>query len=103
MIDYLALCGDASDNIPGVYGIGPKAAQSLLSTYSSLENIYQNIEKITGKKQKQNLLSSQKEAFLSKDLVTICTDIPFDLKMEDFYIKNINKDELKKVFRRFGI
>ena len=97
MIDYLALCGDASDNIPGVYGIGPKAAQSLLSNYSSLENIYQNIEKITAKKQKQSLLSSQKEAFLSKDLVTIRTDIPFDLKIEDIHIKDIHTKELEKI------
>ena len=97
MIDYLALCGDASDNIPGVYGIGPKAAQSLLSTYSSLEDIYKNIEKITSKKQKERLLSSQKEAFLSKDLVTIRTDISFDLKKEDLYIKDIHTKELKKI------
>ena len=97
MIDYLALCGDASDNIPGVYGIGPKAAQSLLSTYSSLEDIYKNIEKITSKKQKERLLSSQKEAFLSKDLVTIRTDISFDLKTEDLYIKDIHTKELKKI------
>ena len=97
MIDYLALCGDASDNIPGVYGIGPKAAQSLLSDYSSLEDIYQNIEKITGKKQKQNLLSSQKEAFLSKNLVTIRTDIPFDLKIKDLHLKDTHKEELEKI------
>ena len=99
MIDYLALCGDASDNIPGVYGIGPKAAQSLLSTYSSLEDIYQNIEKITAKKQKQSLLSSQKEAFLSKDLVTIRTNVPFDLKIEDLHIKNIHTNELEKILK----
>ena len=95
MIDYLALCGDTSDNIPGVYGIGPKAAQSLLSTYSSLENIYQNIENVTAKK--QNLLSSQKEAFLSKNLVTIRTDVPFDLKIEDLRIKDIHITELKEI------
>ena len=97
MVDYLALCGDASDNIPGVYGIGPKAAQSLLSSYSCLENIYQNIEKITAKKQKQNLLSSQKKAFLSKNLVTIRTDIPFDLKTEDFHLQDTRAKELEKI------
>lgn len=97
MIDYLALCGDASDNVPGVRGIGPKGAASLLAQYSSLEDIYQNIDKITNKRQKQNLIDSQKEAFLSKDLVTIRTDIPYEVTKEDLRIKNIHTKQLEEL------
>ena len=100
MIDYLALCGDASDNVPGVRGIGPKGAISLLTQYSSLENIYQNIEKITNKRQKQNLIDFQNEAFLSKNLVTIRTDIPFEVTKEDFRIKQVHTNLLEELLEK---
>ncbi len=99
MVDYLALCGDASDNIPGVRGIGPKGATILLSEYESLKDIYQNIDKIKNKKQKENLLSCRKEAFLSQELVTIRKNIPFDLKAEDFCIQKTNTKDLEKLLK----
>ena len=97
MIDYLALCGDASDNVPGVRGIGPKGATSLLNQYSSLDNIYENIDKIANKRQRQNLLDGQKEAILSRDLVTIRTDVPISIKAEDIQRKPIHKEDIKQL------
>ena len=74
MIDYLAIVGDSSDNVPGVAGLGPKGAQKLLTDYESLEDIYEHIEDITGAARKK-LEASRDAAFLSKRLVTIvCGD-----------------------------
>lgn len=97
MTDYLAICGDASDNVPGVKGIGPKGAQSLLGQYSCLEGIYQNIENLSQKKQKQDLLDGKKNAFLSKDLVTIRTDVPLNLTLKDLVQQTMHQDQLEEI------
>lgn len=77
IVDYLAICGDTSDNIPGVPGFGPKKAESLINEYGTLENIYENIENITGKT--REILENNREiAFISKKLATIDTVVPLD-------------------------
>jgi DNA polymerase-1 len=76
--DYLAITGDASDNIPGVRGIGDKGAGKLLSEYPTLEAVYENIDKIAGAAQKK-LLDSRDMAFLSKRLATIRLDMELDV------------------------
>jgi DNA polymerase-1 len=78
-VDYLAICGDSADNIPGVKGIGPKGAQKLLSEYKTLENIYENIENISAKGTKNKLIEHKEEAFLSQKLATIVRDVPIDI------------------------
>ncbi|MES2962884.1 MAG: DNA polymerase I [Bdellovibrionota bacterium] len=93
MIDYLAIVGDSSDNVCGVAGIGPKGAQKLLSEYESLEEIYENIDKITGATQKK-LIAGKDEAFLSKRLVTIVCDMKLGVQPEDLRLKPIHRDEL---------
>ena len=94
--DYLALIGDSSDNIPGVKGIGPKGALDLLSSYSSVEEIYSNLDKIKTTLQKK--LEGQKDiCFLSKKLVTISTKDFFKTKMKDLEYRSPDKDELKKI------
>ena len=81
--DYLAIIGDTSDNIPGITGLGPKSAVSLLQTYGSLEAIYEHLPEIGGKKQKT--LEEEKDiAFLSKKLVALQYNVPFP-KNEDFF------------------
>jgi DNA polymerase-1 len=75
MIDYLALMGDSADNIPGVAGIGPKTAEKLLKLYKSLDGIYENINKIKGTSQKNKLIENKINAYFSRKLVTIETDI----------------------------
>ncbi len=74
MIDYLALIGDSSDNIPGVAGIGPKGAQKLLEKYKDLDSIYTNLDELTPK-QAERLTNSKELAYLSKDLVTLRHDV----------------------------
>jgi len=89
-VDYLAICGDTADNIPGVKGIGPKGAAKLLQEFETLENIYENIEKITAKGLKEKLLQHKDDAFLSKKLAQIVRDVPLS-KAE---IKPFRKENL---------
>lgn len=82
IIDYKALIGDTSDNVPGVKGIGEKTAQSLLQQYGSLDNIYAHLDEITQKRPRTALEAGRDSAFLSKQLVTIKTDVPLDVNWE---------------------
>ncbi len=79
MVDYLAMVGDASDDIPGVAGIGPKSATPLIQQFGSLENIYKNIYSIEKKGIRKKLEASRENAFLSKELATIMTDVPYEM------------------------
>ncbi len=98
IIDYMALMGDSSDNIPGVRGIGEKTALKLISEHSTLENIYTNIESIKGKT--KTLLEEGKDmAFLSRKLVTIRTDVPLDLALEDLSFNGINTEKALDYFK----
>lgn len=75
----LALAGDTSDNVPGVPGIGEKTAGQLIQEFGSLENLLNNIDAVSGKKRKENLMEFAEQARLSLDLVTIKTDVPIEL------------------------
>lgn len=98
MIDYLALVGDSSDDIPGVAGIGPKTAVPLIQKYKSLENIYKNLDNIE-KKGIVNKLSENKEnAFLSKELATIHTSVPFEFNFEEAKFEKPDLDKLLSLF-----
>lgn len=81
-IDLKALQGDASDNIPGVAGVGPKTATDLIQKYSSIENMYEHLDELTGKL-KEKLEQNKQMAFLSKELATILTKGDIDLKLSD--------------------
>ncbi|MBU0476089.1 MAG: DNA polymerase I [Bacteroidetes bacterium] len=83
MIDYLALVGDSSDDIPGVAGIGPKNATPLIQQFGHIEDIYNNIEKIEKKGVRAKLEANKENAFLSKELATIETNVPFEFNFED--------------------
>src|SRR5699024_9597869 len=82
VIDYKALMGDSSDNIPGVTGVGQKTAAKLLQEYETLENVYEHVDDVSGKKLKENLLTYRDEAFMSKDLVTIKRDTPITITID---------------------
>ncbi|MBF0360107.1 MAG: DNA polymerase I [Oligoflexia bacterium] len=83
IVDYLAIVGDDSDNIPGVKGIGSRGGQKLLNEFHSLENILNNLGKITNKKLATSLVQYKEDALLSKKLATIVTDIPIPFSSED--------------------
>lgn len=86
VIDYKGLRGDSSDNIPGIKGIGEKTAQKLLSTYSKMEDIYDNIEDIQGKAVKQRLIDGKDIGMLSKELATIIRDVEIDFDFEKAHV-----------------
>jgi DNA polymerase-1 len=96
MIDYLALVGDASDNIPGVAGIGEKSAIPLIQQFGTVEEIYKNIDKVGKEAIKKKLLEGKDNAFLSKELATIEVNAPYEMDFEK--TKRCNPD-LEKVNR----
>jgi len=96
-IDFLGIMGDTSDNIPGVFGVGEKTAQKLITEYGSIEKVYEGIDSIKGKL-KEKLENSKDNAFLSKDLVTISTDAPVKFSFDDFKIKEPNFQKVKQLF-----
>ena len=106
-IDYLAICGDSADNIPGVKGIGPKGATKLLQEFGSLENVYQNIDKITTKGIKLKLLEFRENAFLSQKLAKIVRDVPIESLQENelSFEKTdlLNSVEMLKRYELFSI
>lgn len=107
IIDMKALQGDSSDNIPGVPGIGAKIAANLLNEYSTLETIYENIEKITSKSIKQKLEQGKDSAVLSKTLSKINKEVPVEIswKEQNINLQNSNeflqKMELHSIIKRF--
>ena len=82
-IDYLALLGDVSDNIPGVKGVGNKTASKLINKFSTVENIYNSLDQIENPRVKNMLLENKKNAFLSKELVTIDLDVDIAIDLEE--------------------
>ncbi len=101
MIDLKALMGDASDNIPGVKGIGEKGAIKLVSEYKTIDNIYENIDKIKGATQIK-LIDGREDAYYSKDLVTIYREVPLDITFDDLLYKGENADELIDIYNDLG-
>ena len=91
---YLAIVGDASDNIPGVKGIGPKGAQKLLGEFKSLDGIYENLDKIKNDRTREMLGEHRKAAYLSRDLATIRCDIELKAEPGDLAVKSVNRDLL---------
>lgn len=97
IIDLKSLMGDSSDNIPGVKGIGEKTALKLLQEYGSLDDIYENIEKIKGKTQ-EKLLVDKENAYLSYELATIYKEVPIDVDFESFKYNGPNINYLKEIY-----
>jgi len=97
VIDILGLMGDASDNIPGAPGIGEKTAIKLIEEFESIENLYENIDKIKGK-QKEKLEENKEQVLLSKQLATIKLDVPIDLEPEKLILEKPDEQLLTKIF-----
>jgi DNA polymerase-1 len=100
-IDYLAMVGDASDNIPGVRGIGPKGASKLLNQYENLDGVYQHIDEIKGATQKK-LIEGKELAYLSRDLSTIRLNVEVAIQFDDLKIKPPESEPLKELLRELG-
>jgi DNA polymerase-1 len=99
IIDLLGLMGDSSDNVPGVQGVGPKTAMKLIQDFGSIENIYEEIDNISNEKMREKLLNSKDNAFLSKQLVTILTDVDIEATISDFKKKEMDSKKLEDIFK----
>ncbi|MHB8110926.1 MAG: DNA polymerase I [Syntrophorhabdaceae bacterium] len=100
MVDYLALCGDISDNIPGVPGIGEKTARELVAAMGSLEDIYANIDEIKKKAVKEKLIAGREKAEMSKKLAMLRYDVPFEATVENMCEQAEDLEELRKIYRQ---
>jgi len=100
VVDYMALTGDSSDNIPGVAGVGPKTASKLVNEYHNLDAIYENIDRIKPDGLRNKLIQFKENAYLSKTLVTLKKDISLDYNLEDFsWLEKAGSGEKITIFR----
>ncbi|MDZ4857437.1 MAG: DNA polymerase I [Candidatus Hydrogenedentes bacterium] len=99
VIDAMGLIGDSSDNVPGVRGIGPKTAKSLLEKYQSLENLYAHIDELSGK-QRERLIESKELAFLSRTLCTIHTSLELPCTVDDCLRVEFDRAKMADVFAK---
>src|SRR5688572_4126219 len=98
VVDYLALIGDSSDNIPGARGIGPKTALQLISQFGAVEDILARANEVTNKRSREALIECADDIRLSKELVTILTDLPVELKLDELRVQEPNRDRLRQLF-----
>ena len=98
VVDYKALVGDTSDNIPGVKGIGEKTAITLLAEYQTLDGIYEHIDQIKGRAQTA-LLADKENAYMSQDLARIVTDLDIELDLDQARPNRFDPAEVEKLFR----
>ena len=99
VIDVQSLAGDSSDNIPGVPGIGVKTAAELINQYGTLEKLLDNAHEIKQNKRREALIENKDKAIISKKLVTLMKDAPAQRKIEEFQLKEIDKEKLYKFLR----
>lgn len=97
VIDALGLMGDTADNVPGVKGIGPKTAKALLEQYTTLENLYEHIDETKGK-QRERLEQDKELAFLSRELVTIRTDLDLPVTIDDCRRQKFDRTKMAATF-----
>ena len=97
VIDILGLWGDASDNIPGIPGIGEKTAKALVAKYGSMEGLFANVHELKGK-QKENVEQFQQQGLMSKSLATIIRDVPIEFDENDIKVCPVNADAIREIF-----
>ena len=98
IIDLLGLMGDASDNVPGVMGVGEKTAVKLLNQYGSLESSLDHAEEVKNKRAREGLINCKKEALLSKELVTIEVNMEIDQEINSFDSSKYDEEALEELF-----
>ncbi|MDG4475831.1 DNA polymerase I [Thiovibrio frasassiensis] len=97
LLDFFALMGDSSDNVPGVAGIGPKTAEKLITQCGSLDGIYQNLETISQAKLREKLLADRENAFLSRKLITLIEDLATP-ELQEYEIPEPNEEKLQELY-----
>ena len=99
VIDVQSLAGDSSDNVPGVPGIGVKTAAELINKYGNLENLLQKATEIKQNKRRETIIENKEKALISKKLVTLKKDVPVKERLENFILKEVDKDKLFNFLR----
>jgi DNA polymerase-1 len=99
VIDYLAMVGDASDNIPGVPGIGPKTAVDLIQEFKTLDGVYRNLDKIKGESKKKAFEENEPRARLARELATIDCEVPLEVTMDALKLQEPDLAALKEIYK----
>ena len=99
LLEYFALVGDSSDNVPGIAGIGPKTAAKLICSYGSLEGVYSSIDELKQSKMKERLIASKADAFLSRQLISLKNDVCVPCELADYAIRKSDDHLLLEIFQ----
>ncbi|WP_096269659.1 DNA polymerase I [Paucisalibacillus globulus] len=102
IIELKALMGDSSDNIPGVPGVGQKTATKLLKQYETLDNLYEHLEEVSGKKLKENLTNHKEDAYMSRELATINCESPIEVSIDDLSYEGYSSQDVSSLFKDLG-
>lgn len=102
IIDMKGLMGDASDNIPGVPGVGEKTAIKLLKEHGSVEDLYKALDKVSGAKLKEKLVANEEQAIMSKTLATIETDAPIEVSIKDISYNGPNMEDVIEIWKELS-
>lgn len=102
IIDWKALKGDSSDNYPGVQGVGDKTSLKLIKQFDSVENLYNHLDEISGKKLKEHLIDDKEEAFLDKKLARIDRDAPIEIELDNLNYLGDDRDKLVNFYREMN-
>ncbi len=102
VVDIMALAGDSSDNIPGVPGIGEKTASKLIREFGSVDELYRNLDRVSGKAVRERLAANEEKARLSLKLARIVTDVPLECGLEDLSVSAPDYGRLRELFRKLG-
>ncbi len=101
ILDFLAVCGDSADNIPGAKGIGPKTASPLIRQFGNVDGIFRNIDRVKPERVKQILLNSREDIYLSRSLVELDKTVDIDFSLEDVRVSSPDIEKLKEMFVKF--
>ncbi len=102
VVDFQALWGDSTDNIPGIAGVGQKTAAQLLSEYGSLEGVFEHVEKISGAKRRENIRAGHDSALMSRELVRLARDVPVQVDWDAAHVGGIDRDAVLDLCAEFG-
>ncbi|PLR98109.1 DNA polymerase I [Bacillus sp. T33-2] len=102
IIDMKGLMGDASDNIPGVPGVGEKTAVKLLKEFNTLENLLDSIDQVSGKKLQEKLQEFKEQALMSKELATITREAPVEISLPEIEYKGYERENVLKIFKELN-
>jgi DNA polymerase-1 len=102
VVDFQAMVGDSTDNIPGIAGVGPKTAAKLLKEFGTLDGVYANLDRIAGNKLCENLRKGRESAIISRELVRLRTDVPLPNDWSEWRVKEPDRDRLLALFAECG-